>query len=747
MESIHEVIRNINKEFPEIGWGVAGSISGKSVEVGREITLQKWGKGDAKYFWITYFSDNSEVVEKCKKAKNYIVIIDIDIKDIEESSAQTLSIAVGKKGKLSEIITRVDREELSFSVKQDFFTCYFIKFDEKYYLEKINNILRFKNLKEFRDSLSITLSDWNDYGYYTVLYVNIWKEKFWLRVNPRSQEMIDYLKGTGKKPMLDDGTDLCSLGGVEYYEFLKKYLPYTIRQQWFSITKDFAYNLKNLDKASQKYEDFVDSYAEDFKMQPPYGKSHNFFNNSFMRNMEIKKIKDIFHPLTVDGFDEGNDNENKVDKKLAIKESVDENIESIKYDFGNEKGSLLFVKNRGSELSTEVYAIIGGNGSGKSFRINEIIKSHMEGDNKFSSIIHFSLSPFDSIIKYKQNGEEFEIASIEKDTDGVLYEKIGFVSVETPRITQVVNKLQGQQLKDIIDWLEDEYSIDGSEKKPTKKFTMKDSFTFYIQDVLLDFIAASDKKFELWLNCLDLFAFEKWARDIIEAFRDKEFQLDDFKKLSELSSGQSTILLYITKLVSSINRGCLVIFDEPETFMHPPMIKAFIRAVAKVCEEEKAFCLIATHSPLILQEIPHKCIYTLNAEHELRSVSYKTFGENLDSLYKNVYGVELQMTGYNNLLTERRNFLIDSINKVADKEVGENNPNPESDSLSNTQASSTNDKEKTEELNVESFPIFSNASDKNLLGDEAYLKYLIIEEEIKTYIKSKNNDIHPKQGE
>ncbi len=419
-------------------------------------------------------------------------------------------------------------------------------------------------------------------------------------------------------------------------------------------------------------------------------------------------------------------------------------IESIKYDFGNEKGSLLFVKNRGSELSTEVYAIIGGNGSGKSFRINEIIKSHMEGDNKFSSIIHFSLSPFDSIIKYKQNGEEFEIDSIEKDIDGVLYEKIGFVSVETPRINQVVNKLQGQQLDDIKDWLEAEYSIDGSEKKSTKKLTMKDSFTFYIQDVLLDFIAASDKKFELWLNCLDLFAFEKWARDIIDAFSDKKIQLDDFKKLSDLSSGQSTILLYITKLVSSINRGCLVIFDEPETFMHPPMIKAFIRAVAKVCEEEKAFCLIATHSPLILQEIPHKCIYTLNAEHELRNVSYKTFGENLDSLYKNVYGVELQMTGYNNLLTERRNFLIDSINKVADKEVEENKLNQENDSLLNTQASFTSDKEKTEELNVESFPIFSNASDKELLGDEAFLKYLIIEDEIKTYIKSKKNDINPK---
>lgn len=125
----------------------------------------------------------------------------------------------------------------------------------------------------------------------------------------------------------------------------------------------------------------------------------------------------------------------------------------------------------------------------------------------------------------------------------------------------------------------------------------------------------------------------------------------------------------------------------------------------------------------------------------------KTFGENLDSLYKNVYGVELQMTGYNNILTERRNFLIDSINKVVNKKFGENMPNQESDSLSNTHASSISDGEKTEELNIERFPIFSNASDKNLLGDEAYLKYLIIEEEIKTYIKSKNNDIHPKQGE
>ncbi|HEM5490481.1 TPA: ATP-binding protein [Streptococcus suis] len=745
MNSVN-AIELIIKEYHEIEWlasnksfSLGTNDRGYYVQINDRTRMVLNDGSSVKRLLINKFSKAS--IDAFDRLKDYIVLTEIT------SEVKANNFEMTKNSKKEEFEEGIKEDKKYFSIKQDFFICHIIKVTENDFLEQVKKIIEFKELNEFRDSLSITLSDWNDYGYYTILDVNIWQKSFWLRVNPRSQEMIDYLKGTGKKPMPDDGTNLCSLGGVEYYEFLKKYLPYTIRQQWFSITKDFAYNLKNLDKASQKYEDFVDSYAEDFKMQPPYGKSHNFFNNSFMRNTTVKEIKDIFHPLTVDGFAEGNDNENKDDKEPSIKESVNEKIESIKYDFGNEKGSLLFVKNRGSELSTEVYAIIGGNGSGKSFRINEIIKSHMEGDNKFSSIIHFSLSPFDSVIAYQKNDKKNEVKSIEEDDEGVLYEKIGFVSVETPRINQVINKLQGQQLDDIKVWLEDEYSIDGSETKSIKKFTMKDSFTFYIQDVLLDFIAASDKKFELWLNCLDLFAFEQWARDIIDAFSDKKIQLDDFKKLSDLSSGQSTILLYITKLVSSINRGCLVIFDEPETFMHPPMIKAFIRAVAKVCEEEKAFCLIATHSPLILQEIPHKCIYTLNAKHELRNVSYKTFGENLDSLYKNVYGVELQMTGYNNLLTERRNSLIDSINKAADKEFGENNPNQESDSLSNTQASSTSDKEKTEELNVESFPIFSNASDKELLGDEAYLKYLIIEDEIKTYIKSKNNDINPKQGE
>ncbi|MDW8759252.1 AAA family ATPase [Streptococcus suis] len=741
-----QAIEFIMKEYHEIEWlasnksfSLGTNYRGYYLQINDRIRMILENDSPKKRLLINKFSKAS--IDDFDKLKDYIVLTEIT------SEVKVNNIEITKDSKKEFFNEQIEKNVKCFNIEQDFFTSHVIKVTEEDFIEQVQKVIAFKTLDEFRKSLSLSFDNWDDYGYRTLTKFNIWNEQFYLRINPRNQEMKNYLKGTGSCPILDDGTDLCSLGGVEYYEFLKKYLPYTIRQQWFSITKDFAYNLENLDKASQKYEDFVDSYAEDFKMQPPYGKSHNFFNNSFMRNTTVKEIKDIFHPLTVDGFAEGNDKKNKVDKKPAIKESVDEKIESIKYDFGNEKGSLLFVKNRGSELSTEVYAIIGGNGSGKSFRINEIIKSHMEGDNKFSSIIHFSLSPFDSVIEYQKNDKKNEVKSIEEDDEGVLYEKIGFVSVETPRIDQVVNKLQGQQLENIIDWLKNKYSIDISKKKSTKELTMKDSFTFYIQDVLLDFIAASDKKFELWLNCLDLFAFEKWARDIIDAFRDKEFQLDDFKKLSKLSSGQSTILLYITKLVSSINRGCLVIFDEPETFMHPPMIKAFIRAVAKVCEEEKAFCLIATHSPLILQEIPHKCIYTLNAEHELRNVSYKTFGENLDSLYKNVYGVELQMTGYNNLLTERRNFLIDSINKVADKEFGENNPNQDSDSLSNTQASSTSDKEKTEELNVESFPIFSNASDKDLLGDEAYLKYLIIEDEIKTYIKSKNNDINPKQGE
>ena len=204
-------------------------------------------------------------------------------------------------------------------------------------------------------------------------------------------------------------------------------------------------------------------------------------------------------------------------------------------------------------------------------------------------------------------------------------------------------------------------------------------------------LVASEEKLELWEKALCYFSFEPWAQDIRAAFCDRTIELSDFEKISKLSSGQATILLYLTKLVFCVNQGSLVIFDEPETFMHPPMIKSFIRAVSEIVNKVGAFCLVATHSPVVIQEIPHCNVYKLDSNHNISSTIYKTYGQNLDALYKNIYGVELQNTGYNSLLIER----------VKDPER-KNNP-----------------------------LLFK--TDIPYLGDEAYLKYLLLKDEILEY--------------
>ena len=122
--------------------------------------------------------------------------------------------------------------------------------------------------------------------------------------------------------------------------------------------------------------------------------------------------------------------------------------------------------------------------------------------------------------------------------------------------------------------------------------------------------------------------------------------------------------------------------------MHPPMMKAFIRAVSDITENKNAFCLVATHSPVIVQEIPHCNVYKLNSDYEIKKINYKTYGENLDTLYKNIYGVEFQYTGYNELLVRR---------------------SKEADVTANT---------------------LLNDDEIKYLGGEAYLRYILLKEQL-----------------
>jgi len=129
---------------------------------------------------------------------------------------------------------------------------------------------------------------------------------------------------------------------------------------------------------------------------------------------------------------------------------------------------------------------------------------------------------------------------------------------------------------------------------------------------------------------------------------------DEAKRLfRKLSSGHAIILLTITRLVELVDERTLVILDEPEGHLHPPLFAAFIRALSDLLVKRNGVALVATHSPVVLQEVPMSCVWKLRRSGAISVAerpTLETFGENVGVLTSEVFGLEVTRSGFHNLL-------------------------------------------------------------------------------------------------
>ncbi|BBX60504.1 hypothetical protein TM48_04614 [Mycobacterium shottsii] len=76
----------------------------------------------------------------------------------------------------------------------------------------------------------------------------------------------------------------------------------------------------------------------------------------------------------------------------------------------------------------------------------------------------------------------------------------------------------------------------------------------------------------------------------------------------ELSSGHKIALLIVTQLGETVEETTLVLIDEVEShLLHPPLLSAFINALSELLEDRNGVAIIATHSPVIAQEVSSNC--------------------------------------------------------------------------------------------------------------------------------------------
>lgn len=140
---------------------------------------------------------------------------------------------------------------------------------------------------------------------------------------------------------------------------------------------------------------------------------------------------------------------------------------------------------------------------------------------------------------------------------------------------------------------------------------------------------------------------------ITDLLREPEWQSKAESLFSGLSSGHAIVLLTITRLVELVDERTLVLIDEPESHLHPPFLSAFIRSLSDLLIKRNGVAIIASHSPVVLQEVPKTCVWMLRRSGTLSAAErppIETFGENVGILTREVYGLEVINSGFHKLL-------------------------------------------------------------------------------------------------
>ena len=94
-------------------------------------------------------------------------------------------------------------------------------------------------------------------------------------------------------------------------------------------------------------------------------------------------------------------------------------------------------------------------------------------------------------------------------------------------------------------------------------------------------------------------------------------------------------------MVANIRVDSLILYDEPETHLHPNAIVELMNSIYELVNEFESYCLIATHSPLVIRELFSKNVYVITRDADvpsLRRIRIESFGENLGVLNDEVFG-------------------------------------------------------------------------------------------------------------
>lgn len=248
-----------------------------------------------------------------------------------------------------------------------------------------------------------------------------------------------------------------------------------------------------------------------------------------------------------------------------------------------------------NDLSTRTYCIIGENGTGKTQFLSRLALSISGEDSLddaffddskrplFSKVIVVSYSAFDDF-KIPKKGEKYSYVYCGlKDNGSFISQSRMLLKIKTA-IDKIITKERGDILYNIFH----------------KLFSHDDVNMIYTEIV----------------------------------------GQDSYQSINSLSSGQKILFFVFCEILSNIRNESIIIFDEPELHLHPTAISRVYPTLNYILECFDSYAIIATHSPLIIQDIPSSHVYLFerygNTPH-VTHLGIESFGENVSKISRYIF--------------------------------------------------------------------------------------------------------------
>lgn len=491
----------------------------------------------------------------------------------------------------------------------------------------------------YNEYVLLLKNDWNDWWEYKTLY------SVYYNINGKSEWLGNIKIGFLDENYIEEG-DVNKIKSPDLPDQFASLAP-----NFFSVGQDIEYYNKINDLlAEDKRVELLTALCDISFMTELYDQVHNLqvTRKSITRSVARSSIKGQFNRL------------------------ANGNAKLSKFNFSfspanNETSSKLKISVTPKALPpTNIHTLIGRNGVGKTHFLSSLIKYLCTRDSRYG---------------------QFEYESNETLSENEEFANLIAVSFSAfdSGFNELKKDLSYEYIKfDTIGWT---YVSEESAEPSESDIFIKDN------SMQLDFLESASRMFIFSLKAVHASGKSiRWKRSIEKLYSDPMFKNSDSSNLmnfinndqkyiakvfEKMSSGHKIVLLTLTQLIEKIEERSLVILDEPELHLHPPLLSAFIRALSDILIYRNAVAIIATHSPVVIQEIPKKCVSIIDRLPQSNAVffrepSIETFGSNVGVLTSTVFNLEVSNSGFYEILKQlvRENNDFEYIMSELDWQLG-----------------------------------------------------------------------------